>query len=113
MVDQTIPVESECYEADELFCFWSHTPRQPWQDEKYYESQRRIVRPSQFQRIHRNEWVSSESAFISPETFDRCIAVGLRPDLTGSLFIGVDAATKRDCAAIVAVKYEDNSASDR
>jgi hypothetical protein len=62
--------ELEMYEADDLFMFWSHTPRQPWQTgpagEKYYAEQRRSLRPATFARLHRNEWVSSESTFLTP-----------------------------------------------
>ena len=29
--------ELECYEADELFMFWSHSPRQVWQTPDYYD----------------------------------------------------------------------------
>jgi hypothetical protein len=43
-----VDTELECYENDELFLFWSHTPRQPWQDEAYYAQQRKILRPAQF-----------------------------------------------------------------
>jgi len=85
---------------------WSHTPRQEWQDEKYYESQRRILRPNQFARLHRNEWVSSENAFIDPATYDQCVEHYGRPDLSGSLFVGVDASVRRDSTACVCVKYD-------
>jgi hypothetical protein len=107
MAGRRIDSELECYEADELFMFWSHTPRQPWQDEAYYESQRKILRPAQFQRLHKNEWVSSENAFIDAETYDGCVEPG-SPDLSGDLFISIDCATKRDCSAVVAVKYTDD-----
>jgi len=50
----------------EDYSFWSHTPRQPWWDQKYYERQRKILRPAQFSRLHENQWVSSESRFIEP-----------------------------------------------
>lgn len=46
--------ELECDEVDELFMFWSHTPRQPWQDQKYYEPQRRILTQAQFWRLREN-----------------------------------------------------------
>ena len=66
--------ELECYEADELFMFWSHTHRQPWQigeeGEAYYAAQRKILRSEQFQRLHHNEWVSSENRFIDSQTYD-------------------------------------------
>src|SRR6516165_8155906 len=37
--------ELECYESDELFMFWSHTARQPWQTAEYYRQQKKILRP--------------------------------------------------------------------
>ena len=98
--------ELECYQNDELFMFWSHTPRQPWQTEVYYEQQRKILRPAQFERLHRNEWVSSESRFIDPSLWDQNVNSMLRPDPTGALFIGVDASVKHDSTALVAVKYD-------
>jgi hypothetical protein len=58
--------------------FWSHTPRQPWQDEKYYEQQRKILRPANFERLHRNQWVSSESRFIDPELWSQNVNPALR-----------------------------------
>ena len=57
MAGRRIDEELECYEADELFLFWSHTPRQPWQDQAYYPQQRKILRPAQFSRLHENQWV--------------------------------------------------------
>jgi hypothetical protein len=65
-----------------------------WQTEAYYESQRRTLRPATFARLHRNEWVSSESRFIESEVYDACVESGLREDLTDSLFVGVDGRTE-------------------
>jgi hypothetical protein len=105
--------ELECYVADELFMLWSHTHRQPWQlgeeGEAYYESQRKILRPEQFQRLHCNEWVSSENRFIDSATYDACVEHYLQPDSGGSLFIGIDASIKRDCTAIVCIKYSEHN----
>ena len=106
LVGRRIDNELECYESDELFMFWSHTPRQPWQDEKYYEQQRKILRPANFARLHRNQWVSSESRFIEPELWDQNVNPALRQDTTGSLFIGIDASVKHDSTALAAVKYD-------
>lgn len=109
MAGNRLDGELECYEAGELFMFWSHTPRQPWQDEAYYSQQRRILRSQQFARLHQNQWVMSESRFISPSLFDQCLAPGLREDTAGSLFIGIDASVKHDSTALVAVKYDSRS----
>ena len=98
--------ELECYENDELFLFWSHTPRQPWQTPEYYKQQQKILRPAQFARLHQNLWVSSESRFIEPSIWDQNVIPGLRPDPTGALFIGIDASVKHDSTALVCVKYD-------
>ena len=104
--------ELELYEADGLFMFWSHTPRQPWQlgdrGERYYAEQGRSLRPATFARLHRNEWVCAESTFITPELWDACVDPEARPLLpthTPPLFVGVDASTKHDASAVVCVMW--------
>ena len=89
-----------------ILAYWDTEPRMTWQTAEYYESQRRTLRPATFARLHRNEWTSSESRFIEPEVYDSCVEPGLREDLTGSLFLGVDVGLKSDSTAVVAVKYD-------
>jgi phage terminase large subunit-like protein len=91
-----------------IFAYWDHEARMPWQTEAYYDSQRRTLRAGTFQRLHQNIWVSSENRFIEPAVYDGCVERG-RPDLSGSLFIGVDASVRRDSTACVALKYDDHS----
>ena len=85
-------------------------PRQPWQTQRYYDSQRAILRPSTFARLHENKWVSSESSFITPELWDSCIDPDLRPTLPGNKtkakYVGVDIGLKSDYAAVVIVERE-------
>lgn len=92
-----------------LFVYWDKTPRMPWLTEEYYESQRRTLRPASFQRLHGNEWVSSEARFIEPECYDSCVENWLSEDLTGDLFVGVDVGLKSDSTAAVCVKFDDRS----
>ena len=91
-----------------MMAYWDHEPRMVWQTPEYYDSQRRTLRPGTFQRLHQNQWVSSENSFIDEKPYDACVEPG-RPDLTGSLFIGVDASVRRDSTAAIAVKYDDHS----
>ena len=42
------------------------------------------------------------------KTYDACVDPG-GPDLSGSLFVGVDASVRRDSTACVCVKYDENS----
>jgi len=46
------------------------------------------------------------SSFISAETYDSCVEMGLQPDLRGSIFIGVDASVRRDSTACVCIRYD-------
>src|SRR5262245_52097135 len=88
-----------------IFAYWDHEPRMPWQTKEYYESQKKTLRHNTYLRLHENRWTTGEESFVSAELWDSAVEPGLRQDPTGSLFIGVDAAIKHDCAAIVAVKY--------
>ncbi len=83
---------------------WRGTPEEA---EDYYAEQRASLRPGTFARLHLNQWQSGESAFVTAEAWDRCVIPDMRPLVPGArdlvLSVGVDAATKHDCAAVVAV----------
>ena len=49
-----------------------------------------------------------ESVHRRKQTYDACVVDG-HPDLSGSLFIGVDAAVRKDNAAVVCLKYAEES----
>ena len=49
------------------------------------------------------------SSFISAETYDSCVEMGLQPDLRGSIFIGVDASVRRDSTACVCIRYDETT----
>lgn len=107
---QRVDNELEIYESDGLVMFWSHTARQPWQTPEYYAEQRRSLRPNTYLRLHENRWVSAESSFLLPEFWDGCVAPEWGPcwptkDI--GVFVGVDAATKHDCCAVVGVLRDD------
>jgi phage terminase large subunit-like protein len=101
----------ELYEDREMVMFWSHTPRQPWQTgeagARYYEQQRRALRPSTYLRLHENRWVTGREAFITDDLWTANIDVSYRPLLNpaGSVTIGVDAGIKDDNLAVVTVGH--------
>lgn len=98
-----------CYRDGNLFMFWSHEPRQPWQTEAYYDRQRASLRPNAFLRMHGNEWVSTEEAFVEIGWWDRCVDGDHRPLLPTKeipLTIGIDVGIKHDSAAVVACHYD-------
>jgi len=75
----------DSYANGSLFAFWSHTPRMPWQTESYYKDQQAELRPRAFLRLHRNQWVTVEGAFLDPAKLEAAIDKGviLRPPTSG------------------------------
>ncbi len=83
----------------------------PAEMEGYYAEQAATLRPGTFARQHLNLWQSGEEAFVSAEDWDACTLPELAPMLQEQarglrVSVGVDAATKGDCAAVVAVVKE-------
>ena len=68
-----------------LFAYWDHEPRMPWQTEAYYASQKRVLRPGTYLRLHENKWASAEEIFISGSLWDPCIVRTPFPAFTGSV----------------------------
>jgi hypothetical protein len=105
-------VGDDLYAGDGMLMYWSHQPIQHWQDDKWLAQMRRELRPNQFARMIENRFVTSESAFIDPAAWDRIVDPKLGAvvaDLFLPVFIGVDASTKRDSSAIVAVTFDQHS----
>lgn len=103
--DDLIP----CYVNDSkrMITFWdagTNARRMPWlQGERgrtYYASEAGTQSPQQFQRLHLNEWVSSESEFVPIQWWDACkkppIPMGQEP-----MVMALDAAVTGDCFGLV------------
>jgi phage terminase large subunit-like protein len=76
--------------------------------EEYLEQQRRRLPLSMFRRLHLNLG-GSESAFVTLEQWDRCVDPELRrvvSDRSLPVFVAVDASTKHDATAVVAVTFD-------
>ncbi|MBA7653224.1 hypothetical protein ES703_61068 [subsurface metagenome] len=89
-----------------MFFLWSHKNLASWISKKYLDSQRERLRPNTYLRLHECRWTSSESAFVSPEMWDSCVDLNLRPILpgfTGKLSIGVDIGYAHDSSSVVGV----------
>lgn len=94
-----------------FYFYWDHQPRMPWQNKNYYEEQKQSLRPNAYIRLHENMWVTNEESFIDMEWWDRCIDENHRPLLPSNnarLSVAVDAAIKRDSAAVVATYFDRN-----
>lgn len=90
-------------ESAGLFCYWDHEPRMPWQTPEYYGIQSKRLSPSEFARIHRNEWVTATDVFIQAEWW-HSLSKNLGPISPYTpVVIGLDGAISNDYAALVGV----------
>lgn len=98
--------------AARMFSIWNTRPRLPWQTPAYYESQRQILTPSEYLRVHENTWSSASNAFVPAAWWEACR--GNVPAYTGEPCVGaIDAAVVDDCFAVVVlskIKGEDRYA---
>lgn len=87
--------------------------------EAYYDAEEAAARsPQAFRRLHLNEWVGAESAFVPMESWDACGHVHpIAPLTDGEMtpqVLGADAAVTGDCFGIVSVNrcQQDNTCVD-
>lgn len=66
------PLEIYVNRGARMLCLWNTKPRCPWQTKAYYASEEQILPTNQFQRMHRNQWVSSTETFVPMEWWHQC-----------------------------------------
>jgi hypothetical protein len=90
-------------DAAGLICYWDTRPRMPWQTEKYYQEEARLLPHNEFLRLHRNQWVRSEFAAI-PAAWWTALKEDLPPlKPREPILVGADAAVSGACFGLVAV----------
>ena len=100
-------IDTDLHAGDGILMFWSHSPVAPWQDERWLAEMRRTLRPNAYQRLVLNEFASAESQFVDMSAWDQCVQPSLTPTLERiPIYVGVDASTKRDSTALVAVTFD-------
>lgn len=96
-----------------LFVYWDEEPRMVWQTKEYYQSESAALSESEFMRVHRNQWVSSEQVAIPIENWDLCEAelppLGPREPVV----MGIDAAVVGDGTAVVLVSRDPRHPTDQ
>lgn len=105
---ENAPDDLEVYRKDRTLCLWNTYPRLNWQTPEYYKSEASVLTPTEFRRVHLNQWVSSVNVFVPPESWDRC--VGEYPEFNERtpMIVALDAAAVSDTFAIVGVsKHND------
>lgn len=102
-----------CYSDGSTFCYWDHEPRMPWQTPLYYQTEMESLRPSDYLRMHRVEWVTTDEQFMPIEWWDKCATLTgpltlqpANPNRTLPIVVGVDVGTKHDCTAAVGMYYD-------
>src|SRR5260370_32240885 len=92
--------------------FGSNGPVAPWESQSWLDQMRQQLRPNAFLRMIENRFVTTETAFVDPAWWDACVDPTAHPMMFGKMtpvWIGVDASTKHDTTAIVAVTFDDAS----
>lgn len=108
-VERPLGDDFPAYAKGELFMYWDHEARMPWQTPQYYETQKVQLRPNTYLRLHKNQWVSSETGLFDMEKWDGCVDRDHRPPLPDKsiqLYVACDASTKKDRSAVVSVYRE-------
>lgn len=90
--------------AARMLTLWNTTPRCHWQTEEYYQQEAAVLTPSEFDRMHRNQWATSTESFVPPEWWDACGRTPPPPlDPNEPVILAMDAGVTSDCFAIVMV----------
>lgn len=104
VLDLGIPgLEVYANDSARLLTLWNTQPRLAWQTAAYYAQEAAVLTPNEFQRVHRNQWVTSENVFVPGEWWDACRGDAPAFAPTTPVVIGMDAGVTNDCFAIVGV----------
>ena len=102
------------WENGKQFTYWNHEPTMPWQTPEYYDSQRETLRAAAYLRLHENRWVTTHEEFIPIDWWDYAASQFEgsaelwkdHPYAKFPLYLGIDAAPKKDSTAVVACCYD-------
>ena len=106
-VTEGVPTPLELFVNDNarMLCLWNTQPRCPWQNSSYYQSEAQILPANQFDRMHRNQWVTSSESFIPIQWFDACNRTAEWPQIDQrrhSVVVSMDAGVSDDNFGLVA-----------
>jgi phage terminase large subunit-like protein len=111
LLDVGIPgLELYANDTARLLCLWNTEPRLPWQTSEYYAQEAAILTPGEFERVHRNQWATSESTFVPYEWWAACEDEMPHFDVAAPVVCGMDAGVSSDTFALVGVsRIEDKT----
>lgn len=87
-------------QSGNIFALWNTRPRLSWQSDDYYASEAEILPPHEFNRVHRNQWATSENAFITEAEWDACYDPALRLLAYEPMYLALDAGIVDDDFAL-------------
>lgn len=108
--DPALPIYRD--DASRAIAMWNTEPRLPWQTPEYYAQERAVLTPSEFARVHQNQWVQASQAFVPPEWWARqqTAIPPLESTPYEPLIVALDGGVSDDNFALVIVSRH---ASDR
>ena len=93
-------------DAARMLTVWVTKPMFAWQTPEYYAEQEATLTPSEFLRMHRNQWSEFSEAFIPLAWWEACRISALSDLARRGVVMGIDAAVENDCFAVVIVSAE-------
>lgn len=96
------PAEVYVNEAGRLLCMWNTYTRSPWQTPEYYAQEAASLTEDEFERVHRNQWISSVNAFISKAWWEACRDDAIPPlEPQQPVILALDAAVSGDTFGVL------------
>lgn len=84
-----------------MFAMWNTVPRCPWQTEDFYNQERAVLMPSEFNRVHRNQWSAPSDAFCPVEWWEQCQGILPPDDKNATHIMAMDAAVDGDTFGVL------------
>lgn len=100
---ESINAEYEMYRKSQTFVLWNTKPHLPWQTPEYYQNEAINLNENEYNRIHKNQWGSSQETFVPSEWWINCRHVLPAYEKLEPWIIALDAAISGDCFGLVAV----------
>lgn len=107
-----VEVGPDLHVGNGMVMLWTTEALAPWQTPEWREQMRAQLRPTAYQRLIENRWVSAESSFIEAEQWDKCVDADksyIPRDPGLEVWVGVDASVRRDSTAIVACAFDEKT----
>ena len=90
-------------EAAKMLTVWVTKPMFDWQSAEYYAEQAATLTPSEFDRMHRNQWAANSEVFVPIQWWDDCKRQFEPMRDKQPCIMALDAAVESDCFALAII----------